>query len=264
MLQIRKGQLDDIRHAQALTQFEDEMVSLFRELAPRRYRLFGEGSIRCAIRLGCITASELGFTRRGSVKLILELAFTHGSSFMKDPLYDWGDTLRASAGDPDEMARAEHLRQSIILYGDMVVGANGVALRRAIHRFHGLGFWDSLVNEPKLEEAVLTAMREVYPERWSYLGESRLRVFIGSRRNAGGGAKYVVPQVLLAESWMAYWAGSGFPDDPLFPWARPMNLDSRSSSGEEWAQTLVRFCRRYTEAVMRDWETISHNGAGHV
>lgn len=183
MLRIRKEQLSDIRRLLTLTQFEDEMVSHFRSLAPRRCELFGDAGLRRAIRFGCSCAGQYGFTKRGPVRLVVELAFMHGSFFGTDPLHDWGDTLRTSVGDPNEMARAEHLRQRALNYSDVVLGANGIAIRRAIHRFHSCEPWNPPATGVNLEEQIVATMRDVYPERWSHLGEPRLRAFVRSRRD---------------------------------------------------------------------------------
>lgn len=261
MLRIRKEQLDDIRRMLTLRQFEDEMVFSFRKLAPRRCELFGEARLRRAIRFGCSTAGEYGFTKRGPVRLVLELAFMHGSFFSTDPLHDWGRTLRTSEGDPNEMVRAEHLRQSAINYGITVLGANGISLRSAIQRFHKCEAWNPPATSLNLEEQILATMRNVYPERWWYLGEPRLRAFVRSRRELADRARTITPQDYVAELWSAYWAGNGFANDPLFPWTESTNRDSQSPLGEERTQKLVRFCRQYTEAMMQDWERRSHNAA---
>lgn len=88
MLRIRKEQMDVFRQYM-LEQFEDKMVVHLNKYFSGRCAELGEDGVRETIRYGISQAEKYGIVIESDVSRYINLMFTFGRDFDKDPTLSW-------------------------------------------------------------------------------------------------------------------------------------------------------------------------------
>jgi len=108
MLRIRDEQLQVIRAA-VLHSFKSKMVEHLRDLRVEPSHPQSRDQIISLVEAGMVRAREYGFRMEGPVRLYLELMFTFGEHFDRDPRLPWATEILHCRGDMSELDRADFL-----------------------------------------------------------------------------------------------------------------------------------------------------------
>jgi len=129
MLLVDDRQMGALERA-ALRRFEDVMVDHSRVFSPRLSEILGPEQLRVAVRSTMQRATRYGFTRRGPIRLYVELALLRGTGFDTDPQYSaLGKILLTRA---DEMERAERMHAAALEYRAKVYVPGGPTVYKAL------------------------------------------------------------------------------------------------------------------------------------
>jgi hypothetical protein len=93
----------------ALSAFEEALVARGAQLAPALAASLGDDQMRVFVRAAIAQAARHGFTRKGPVRLFVELTFLLGSGFDTDAQYPW-----ARASLEDVLGRGQLQRASAL------------------------------------------------------------------------------------------------------------------------------------------------------
>lgn len=228
--------------------FEEEMVAHLVRFAAWDCQRLGETPVREVIRQGCRRAHACGFTTRGPVRLFLELMFMFGCAFDTDPQLIWAGRALEGRVVMREGTRATRLHGEAMAYIHDVLGPrreHSIAAQRCIRA--------SLEKLPELrnhgEEALVGRLGHLYPTKFDYVGEFRIRDLIRNgvqdarRRSLGtpvGEALFVT---------LTFALGHGFADDPLHPWVQGILQDQARDTDTRVERLRVRAVGYLEEAT---------------
>lgn len=258
MLKIRREQIEVFEQA-AIRNFEDRMVNHLREFTPRHFRILQEEDIRRVIRFGMERAQNHDLTSERSVRLYVEMMFMLGSHFDTDPQVPWAAEILNDKSIPDEVTRVDRLNDRAWDYVDHIlldyrrVEGTTADHTRLIKELRKLRQGrDEILSPAGISEFyrdVLARLRQIFPNKYEYVGELSLRRLIQrgitSARNHRITAERGVTMIIA----MMFVLGAGFDSDPLAPWASVVLRDPNIADESERANRL------YAEAIstLRQW-----------
>ena len=238
MLQIDKEQMNALEVA-ALQSFEDATVAHVRGFASKHYEVIGEAGVRQVIRLGITRAKRYGFTNHGPVRLHIELMFMFGSDFDTDPLLPWASSALQDSESSDQMELAMDLHDAMMDYIERVVGLDRKPSIRALHRVYEASMNPvPPLGRPDIEDAALSFIELIFPERYEYLGEGPLRALIRRGSAIAERCQLSTERGVSLSILLSYLLGHGFASDPLFPWIERTLLDPRLRTVERRVKRL--------------------------
>lgn len=227
MLTIRQEQNEAFRQHH-LKKFEDEMVEHLDTFAPQPCKMAGEAAVRAAIRLGINHAGRYGLTNRGPVRFYIELMFMFGSHFDSDPQHTWATAVLYDPETVGQTAKAERLFRSLNSYLDQVPGPNNKNYLRALHRLNAARVEDVAVTRAPLEQSAANALRSIYPEACSFMGDQGTRTVVLHSFEKGRKFGFTTPKGMLLMVALSLFMGHAFPEDPLCRWIA-RRLDRRQT-----------------------------------
>ncbi len=245
---VRAPQLQAFRVAAEL-QFIDEMVAHFRRFTPPLYATLGDERAEAAVRRGVARAVELGFTKRGPIRLFLELEWLFGTGFDDDPQLPWaGETLRDPALD-DEMFRAGRLEKLCLGYLDEVHGPEGRNADAALRRLEAEApRW--VYTESHWRSELAEALATVFPEKASHIGPLGVeRVLDRAELRAAEvfGAQELRGRCVLAILMFSF--GADCTRDPYYPWIGATLTNPKNDDPGRRAEALERKAMWWLKAV---------------
>jgi hypothetical protein len=249
MLVIRREQMDAFREA-SLRSFEDAMVRHLFAFAPSHSSGIGEDNVRRVVRLGLERASAYGFTNRGPVRFYLELMFQFGSYFDTDPQMPERATesLRIGTTD-DQMPRADRLFGQLQDYQRAVVGPGNAYARRAVEKFRQAAAGPLPFTEETLTDGLLALMREIYPERYDYVGPAALKSVIDKGTGIAHAWSLTPVRGVALCTLLMFELGHGCFEDPLYPWISRTVRERVPADAEQSTQRLERRVLRYIDFI---------------
>ena len=215
MLIISKDQMKAFDDA-ALLRFENEMMVHSHRFTPQLSKVLGKEQLRGALRQAIHRATTHGFTNRGPIRLYVELMFLFGSDFDTDPQYlRIAEALPSSA---DQMERAEVIYKIVLEYQEEVSGPDAENLYRGLKAISAQAREPDSFSKKNFEEQMLLKMKQVFPQKYVYVGDDGLRALIAEARDKA--QAYRLP-TLRNEALMVslmFTLGHGCTTDPLYPW----------------------------------------------
>jgi hypothetical protein len=201
--------------------------------------------LRQTVRSGIERARGYGLTKRGAVRLFIELNVWFGSAFDTDPLHPWARAILTDPEITDQVVRAQRLHERAGDYHEQVWGPRGVQAIAALRRIQRTPLEAWLPpREDEAVEAAVGKLQELYPEKCAAAGVAALRAlaraaFLRAQRFQQ------FPTTLGASLFvaLAFAIGHGFDHDPLYPWI------PRSLSDSRIADPNVRLERLHAKAM---------------
>ena len=244
---IRAEQMRAFEQA-ARRQFEEEMVAHSKDFSPRLCEVIGDEQLRVALRAAINRAERYGFTKRGPIRLFIEMTFLCGSAFDTDPQYPaLGDVLRASG---DQMQRAQQIHEGHIDYLARVSGPGAANVRKALRDLLTFARMPLMFSTDDFIEGLLQAMTGIFPQKVAYSGEAGLKRLI--QEGIAEARKYrfstVRQETLIVVLMFAF--GHGCTDDPLYPWIVRTLQDERIIDPAARADRLERKAMTWLEHVL--------------
>lgn len=250
MLVIRPMQMDAFEQA-ALRAFENEMVVYCFEFSPRHCKVIGEDNVRDVIRLGITNAHGYGLTNRGPLRSYIEMMFTFGSGFDTDPQLPWAAEILKSEEFPDQMDKADRLFQKSLDYLEEIAGPNNVYTIKALRDISVLARQPLPVpSEAIFVDAMIHEMRNVYPQKCVYVGETALRVLIQEAIKVASDYQFSTLREQALCAVLMFALGHRFADDPLLPWISSTLTDPKITDPVARARRLEAKVLTYLEHVL--------------
>lgn len=241
VLIIRGQQRETLRQA-ALRSFATEMVEHCHQFSPRLCRVLGKDQVRVVVDRGIAAAASHGFTKRGPVRLYIEMMLLFGSGFDADPQYPWASAILADTDEP-QMERADRLYSNVTAYLDAVHGPDSAYLWAALKEVSILARRPLVFTAGSVATGLLDEMRRTFPQKYAYVGEDALHALVGRGEDTAARHGFDQPREVAVVIILMFAFGHGFDDDPLYPWI------SRTLTDENIVDPRARAKRLETKAV---------------
>jgi hypothetical protein len=249
MLTIRQEQAEAFRQHH-LNKFEDEMVEHLRKFSPRHSKVAGEPAVRQVIRMGMEKARSYSLTNRGPVRFYIELMFMFGSYFDSDPQYPWARAVLADPESLDQSVRADRLYERTNQYLAKASGPDHCYLIEAMKRLRQAQVQDFVLPDRNLEEAVLTGLHAMYPQKCEYLGEAALAKVIRRGLEISEAYSFATEKGKILMIALTFSTGHGFPQDPLCGWIAKRLHDTRRTDPVRRAEDLHSKALLYLDHIL--------------
>ena len=249
MVIIRSQQMKVLEEA-VWRNFEQEMVEHARAFSPRLSEVIGDDQLRTAVRSGIARARTHELTRRGPIRLYIELMLLFGSGFDTDPQYERiADALGASES---EMARAERIHRRHAEYLKEVSGPGAANVRRALKGLLAMAETPVRHSPDELVPGLLAETTRVFPEKVAWAGEEQIETLIREGITEAGrhGFSTARQQALIVVLMFAF--GHGCTSDPLYPWIGRTLGDERIPDAAARAERLERKAVTWLKHVLAE------------
>lgn len=248
MLLIDVDQMDALEQA-GLQRFEHQMVAHSKMFSPRISERLGPEQLRVVVRGAMQKAASYDFTRRGPIRLYVELTFLHGSGFDNDPQYP---LLREILGTrEDEMERAQKMYAAALEYRAKVAGPGAVTPYQALSELLVFARAPVAVSNDAVANMVFE-MSRVFPRKAAYVGEASLRALIYegiAQCRKHGFTTFREAVVVMA---LMFTLGHRCTEDPLYPWIATTLQDPQIGDPAAKAQRLETSVQRWLEQRSRE------------
>ncbi len=238
MLKVRREQKEVFGEV-AAKRFEDRTVQHVKEFFPKHCEILGEGPVRQVIRRGIERAEDHGLTSERDVTLYIGLMFMLGSNFDLDPQLPWAVEILDDDTTGNPNLRANRVYDKAMAYLDKVAGPNSEHLESALRRLRN----GPIPEVPgaslgEFAEHMLAQLEATYPEKHAALGEDVLRKLIADGYEAARGYRLASRRGTTLYVSLMFMLGSGFDDDPQYPWAAAVLGDEGAGRADDKAERL--------------------------
>jgi len=219
MLIIRKEQMAVFEQA-ALRNFEDDMVKHIKEFFPKYYEVHGGPVIREVTSYGVKRAEDYGFETKRDTPLFIDLMLLLGSHFDEDLQYPWAKHILTDESIPDPIERAEKLYDTGVEILDEMAGKQNEYLDRALIRLRDASFDD--FSDDQTQDAlprISTFLMNIWPQKAKNLSNPVISRLIQEATLLAHSNNMSSERGLAVISTLMFMLGSGFAEDPQFPWA---------------------------------------------
>lgn len=243
---IQASQIHALEQA-AEQRFENEMVLHSRDFSPTLSAILSEEQLRAAVRSAISRARGYGFTKRGPIRLFVEMTFLWGSGFDTDPQYSWVQGVLG--GCSDQMWRAQRIYNGYLDYLDRASGPGAANVHRALR--HLLLFSRMpMALSGNFTAAMLGHMRSIFPEKSEYVGEQGLRTLIAAGLAEAERYQFVQERQRALVVVLQFAFGHRCTDDPLYPWISRTLADDKIATPEVRAARLEKKAITWLEHVV--------------
>lgn len=217
MLTLRMDQLASLRKARA-REFLLELRPHVERSFPSKCRVLGEERLWLAMEFGVERAAAHGIDGGHAVARFFGLMVFFGSRFDSDTLLPWAEEILSRAELAGEV-RIDRLYARGRPELAAMAGEQGGRYKRALARARAVPFERYPCRAAEARDHAEALVHEVFPQRLTRLPDGGLKRLvdraqeIAQHHRLDPGAGTVLAAVLVAL------LGSGFPDDPLHPWA---------------------------------------------
>jgi len=234
----------------ARTAYHRELVARMKEFAPQLCRIIGDRGLDSVVGSGMKRAEKYGFTRRGPIRLFVELMFRFGSDFDSDPQLPWATRTLTASPHEHEMARADRLYGEMSAYLERVDGPNSEYAREALRRLK-----DALASPPPrffgpFQEQALADLHTFYPQKYEYLSDGPLRIVIGSAVDAARTLGISTEPGVALLVGLKFGFGHGALKDPLYPWIGAALADESTPDPNDRAKRLCAKTMLYVDDML--------------
>lgn len=234
----------------ARTAYHRELVAHMKEFAPQLCRIIGDRGLDSVVGWGMKRAEGYGFTRRGPIRLFLELMFRFGSDFDSDPQLPWATRTLTASPNEHELARADRLYGKMSEYLEKIDGPNSEYALEALRRFK-----DALATPPPrflgpFQEQALADLHTFYPQKYEYLSDGPLRTVIGSAVEAARSLGISTEPGVALLVGLKFAFGHGALKDPLFPWIGAALADESAPNPNDRAKRLSAKTKVYIDRML--------------
>lgn len=214
MLQIRAEQMACLREV-ALRRFEGEMVRHCAEFSPRLFEVIGADQMHTAVRRALGRARTYELSRRGPLRLYIELMLLYGSDFDTDPQYR--SVRKILGSERGQMAKAQKIYEHIMEYQETVDGPDGERFYESLEQLSHIA--RSPNYRPSDDPARLIGeLTRIFPAKAEYVGEDGLSALIHRGGEEADRFGFETPRSRAMIVAMMYALGHGITSDPMYPW----------------------------------------------
>ncbi len=237
--------LDEI----AVQNFESGLVEHLKKFAPKHSEAVTDEGVRQTVRLGIERAKQYDFTNRAPVRFYIELIFMFGSGFDTDPQIAWaGGTLKTDSVS-DQLERADLLHDKMMIYLRQVSAAEDYFVASLL-RLNELKIEDYAAGGDS-EAKIIADLRRIYPQKYEYLGERRLRALVQRGKESAGEHSVTSAKGIALFTALMFTLGNDFAADPLFPWISEILRDKTVTAPNERIEKIYRETKKYLDKAVK-------------
>jgi len=247
VLRIRREQMEALDQA-AWRRFEQRAIQHLKETFPKHARFRGEEGLRNTVRSGLDRARQRGLTSERGLLLYLEQMMMLGSGFDTDPQLPWASFILSDQSIGDEAARVERLLERSREYFERVAGPRGEHIDRALQRVRQAPVEGFVASGGGDFDAYMRAkLNAIYPEKCADLGEEGLRALVRQGVEFARNHDLTTERGVVVSIVLMLFLGSGFAEDPQFPWAAQVLADPALKEPSARADRLYSAAKEYLE-----------------
>lgn len=250
---ILTGRQFDSFRADSLRKFEDEMIAHVQRYFLNHYKALGEPALRKAIRYGYARARRYGMSSIRNVCMYLNNMILLGSNFDLDPQYPWTAELLAEKARTPE-ARMDEMSDRTLKFIGEIGGPNNLYIFRTLLNL--VNNSEAIYQQVQVESPheLVDVFRTLYPQKAAAVGNDNLRQMISKGiRDAG---KYDITNwpALGVYALFMFTMGSGFDEDPQFPWAVEILKDAALNDETVKTERLYRSAVKQLKTAVDQYE----------
>jgi len=249
MLVIRKEQIEKLEEV-AAKRFEHELVDRMMEFSPKSAEVIGEEGVREVVLLGMDRAGKYGLTKRGPIRFYVELMFMFGSDFDTDFQLPWAGGVLTNEIIKDEMERADILHENLVEYLKEVAGEDKEYSLKALRKLTKAHLEEYRAAGSSFETQMRTALRDIYPQKYGYLGEEKLATLLQRAQDSAKSHSITSEQGNALFVALTFALGHGFASDPLYPWVKSTLEDESLADPNKRAERLEEKARIFFERAL--------------
>jgi hypothetical protein len=238
-----------------LEQFKSELLQGLSVFSPELHALRGDGVFLRVIEDGLAKAARYGFTNRGPIRFFLECMLTYGIEFDVDfQIRDLGERLTHRHLN----GQAWHADQAFVAIERYQLQTRGRDNDYAVQALNRLApFLERLdaLHEDSLEADLLGVLASIYPEKFQYVGEDRLRRLAAVARDEATRFAIATPSGVGLLAGLMFALGLGISRDPLYPWVRDTLTRPAVQDPARRIERLRRKTRLYLRATLNNLHT---------
>ena len=242
MLIIRDPQMAALKRLPR-RQFETKIIGHLSQFYKREYKDLGPEQMRLVVRHGIERAEQYGFRSLREITYYASLMFFLGSDFDRDPQLPWAAALLADCPEDNPSQCIVRLWEQAMAYMDEIVGEKNEYLIRALLRIRNAGlelvpqsFGDSFVND------LNDILNRLYPQKWCHQGKATSAAMIRNSFELAEHYGLRAHKGVYVFVVLMFMLGSGFHNDPFFPWAirilNDQSLERRAKTAELYATSM--------------------------
>lgn len=254
MLTIRREQMK-LFELVAVRNFENVMMSHATDSWPQHCKSIGQKNLRQVISKGIKQAGSYGLTKKGPVRLYIELMFTFGSDFDTDVQIPWAADSLNDQSVEDQIEKTVLLQQNTLNYIEQAAGPANTFNLKAFQTISQMAADNSLFllqANGLFEDKMVAKLVQIHPEKCDYVGKADLRLLIqGSLEQARKyGLNTELGAILL--TLLMFTLGHGCATDPLYPWISNTLDRGQDDDPGKRVQVLAGKSRAYLDKVLTD------------
>jgi hypothetical protein len=239
----------------SLDRFKAELLQHLSAFSPELHALRGDGVFRQVIDDGVAKAASYGFTNRGPVRFFLECMLTYGVAFDTDfQIRDLRERLVHQHGN----GQAWHADRAFTAIERYQLQTRGRDNDYAIAALERLGpFLERLdaLTENNFDADLLETMARIYPEKFRFVGEERLRRLVAVARDEATHFAIPTPGGIGLLAGLMFALGLGICRDPLYPWIHDTLVRPGMQDPIRRIERLRRKTRLYLRATLKNLHT---------
>lgn len=220
MVVIRKNQLVAMQECR-VAKFKLELADHLRSHFPVDYQMIGDDQVYVAIQLAIDRAMRHGLTSKGDVCCYANMMFALGAFFDEDPQLAWSGQLLAEQRNREATSlsknRTNALYERALDYLLDVSGNNGEYYRKALRSIRRTPLDTFLALDTNSAWPILG---DIYPQKAEYLGKHGVKILFECGTNKSVEVGMRTPEMAGVFCVFMFMLGSGFIDDPVYPWIR--------------------------------------------
>jgi hypothetical protein len=251
MLTIRDAQMSALERDIA-ERFEKRAALHLQKSFPAHCKMLGEGVVRQVVRYGIERATSHQIAGEAALRLYLDLMFTLGSDFDRDPQLPWAAEILNDEIIPSPSAKLDLLCSRSLSYLEKVAGAKGEHFIAAVRRVRAHP-WFTKSPDPDRPSAddVDALLGRLYPEKHRTLREQgTLGQLIAGGQAAALGHGVTDPWGVQVFTALMFMLGSAFDSDPQYPWVAALLTGALAPEPAARADRLCRESLSYVDRLL--------------
>ena len=258
MLRIRSEQIE-VFASPDTPRFESSSIIHIKHAFPKHFSVLNESGAQAVVNHGRSRARRYGLNDAGAVLLYIDLTLLLGRNFDEDIQLPWAAAIlndqslpghaRLDVVQPQPLVKAVRLHEYAMAYLDEVSGIENEHIDAAQRRLLDQPFSVDAHGGEGFQQEALRRLSTIWPEKCNYLGPDTMLTLVRYGIERMQHYDIATPVGAFLGIVTMYMLGTGFDQDPLFPWAgrilndkalRPSERTERLY--EEGVTYLKRWC----------------------
>ncbi|MEE4378434.1 MAG: hypothetical protein V2J55_13135 [Candidatus Competibacteraceae bacterium] len=252
MLVIRETQMAAFEQG-AIRNFETRLLEHLQEFFPKHCQILGDEQVRKVIRLGLERVEQYELVSERDIHLYVGLMFMLGSFFDVDLQLPWAAKIFADQSMTNPTAPIDRVYETAMRFLNRVAGKDSECLERALNKARELPVTALVRTDNDKQQKVsfgehlLKMLNSLWPEKYEVLGEETMRRLVQKGYEAGRGYNLQSEQGATVYIALMFMLGSGFDNDPQYPWAKAVLHEASPSDSGNTGELLYEGAKTHLD-----------------